>query len=172
MGWLRHNFASKTGLPLDAQQNALANQHSVRSEPITPVTMWLGGKVQQPYVISWRSRISGFAICATLIFMGFKIFKYFDNHDWPSVTGRITETGILRFTSRRGGTGTSYQAHVKYIFLVNHVSYVRDETVGGTFYDETAAQTFLQKQYWKGQHLRVMYRAENPQDSSLNHSLL
>ncbi|CAN5554992.1 hypothetical protein BH10CYA1_BH10CYA1_25460 [soil metagenome] len=96
------------------------------------------------------------------------VIKYFNKQNWTSLNGKVVETNVCQFTSRgRGGTGTTFRVKVKYIYVLNHLSYIKEELIGSHFRDQDAAAS-LQKQYWKGQHLRVLYNPEDPNQSSLN----
>lgn len=91
-------------------------------------------------------------------------YLYFDNHNWPEVSGRVVAT-----KTAQDGTRKRYYCIVQYLYVVDHASHLGEVTIGQPYRYEDAARNYLnsQTQYYVGQHLRVVYNPIQPESSSL-----
>jgi hypothetical protein len=105
--------------------------------------------------------ISGFVIA--MVFA----YNFSDTNNWPSTKGHVVESKIT-YIPRSG-----YYCLVKYIYLVDNVSYINEEQrharpsnpIGGITYEDTLR--FSNAYYRKGQTVCVHYSPWSPNNSVL-----
>lgn len=97
------------------------------------------------------------------------IYQRFDNHDWPETQGRVVETWISEsyHTDRHNHRHTEYSFAYKYLYLVDKASYQGNGTSPLSYDTRRQAEEILAREFYKGQHIRVIYNPKNPAESNL-----
>lgn len=122
----------------------------------------------------YRPNIQGALILGLLIFGGCQVYSLFDSKNWPEVTGKVTGIELLESNYMSGGRYSYRRNHVytpvvKYLYLVDHVSYEGSSQLT-SFGSRSDALDHAYSYYPKGCHLRVLYHPNHPNFSSLHRS--
>ncbi len=111
--------------------------------------------------------LAGLAIISGFIIALVYAYNFSDTKNWPGTKGHVVESKIT-YIPRDG-----YYGLVKYIYLVENVSYINEERYrakasnprGGVTYEDTLS--FLNAHYRKGQAVDVHYSPWSPNNSVL-----
>ncbi len=118
----------------------------------------------------YRPNIQGLLVLALIIFAGFQGLKMVDSKDWPEVTGKVTGIEVIESsdsTSRRYRRSRTYTPVIKYLYLVNHISYEGSSNLESSYSRDNALERAT-RSYPKGSHLQVLYNPEHPGFSTLH----
>lgn len=124
--------------------------------------------MKKPYPEAFS--LNGLILLGLLAALVWWIYVRFDNHNWPETNGRIVESWIEEHQDT-DNDNQSYDTHYticyKFIYLVNKQSH---EGQGGspyTYETNLEAQRVQKEQFYKGNHIRVLYNPNNPAESNL-----
>jgi hypothetical protein len=111
---------------------------------------------------------------ALALAVAYLAYQTFDSHSWPEVSGKVIGSYVDEdhvHDHDTGFHGHTYRAVVKYLYLVKSVSYEGEDTVK-TFDTYSGAERYLNEQYWKNQHIRVLYNPNIPSLSTLRRAAI
>jgi hypothetical protein len=127
-------------------------------------------------MMRWLYRILltwGF-VAIGLVTLGFALVQRLEakeSEDWPSTTGRITETSVSEERVSSGGRTvghTEYRPEVRYEYTVDGVAYTGDRmALESRRYRTLGAATADLFDYQQGQDVTVYYDPSHPEQSAL-----
>lgn len=118
--------------------------------------------------------LTGPSLLALSLVVALLCYKTFDSHDWPDVSGQVLEGQVIEDPVDDHDTGYHaqlYRVSIKYLYIVNDVSYTGEDTVR-TFDERLKAEQYLKEQYWKNQNVRVLFNPYIPNLSTLRRAAL
>jgi hypothetical protein len=95
------------------------------------------------------------------------------SEDWPTVTGRVTDSSVEvqrneTGTGRKKKRSTYYAPDVSYTYSVEGVPYSSNQIIyGATRYDDKSTAQAIAGQYPKGSDVTVYYDPESPDSAVL-----
>lgn len=98
------------------------------------------------------------------------VYQRFDNHDWPETTGRIVDTWIdehLDTDKHNHVYDRHYTVGYEYVYLVDKVSHMGRGNSPFSYNNKRDAEKAQQSEFYKGNHIRVIYNPKNPNESNL-----
>lgn len=124
--------------------------------------------MKKPYPEAFS--LNGLLLLALLGIGVWFIYQRFDNHNWPETTGRIVENWIDEHEERDEHNhvyNTYYTVGYDYVYLVEKVSYQGTGNSIMSYYRKHDAEKAQKSDFYKGNHIRVIYNPKHPNESNL-----
>ncbi len=124
--------------------------------------------MKKPYPEAFS--LNGLLLVGILAAAVWCVYARFDNHNWPETKGRIVENWIDEHhdtDSDNHINRTYWSVGYKFVYLVDKQSHEGEGGSPFTYDTIREAERAQNQEFYKGNHIRVIYNPNNPAESNL-----